>query len=254
MMFNRPIAPYIVNQPWGNYDPKTYHQFGFDRHNGVDLALAPDKKIVAPFAGTIARRGFQPQGGGIFGSLISEVLEFQAFANTTPDGMNVPFHAGRYRTMFDFLHCEKILVSEGQKVQAGEVIAIGDNTGLSTGPHCHTQWRRVNWDGKTIQFVDINGANNSFDPTPFFGKRRFGRDLRFGMLRDMDVTFLQDVLKRDGCLDPAIPSTGNYLDKTRLAVYAFQRKHAVDSVPNLLALNGKVVGPKTREALDALGA
>ncbi len=46
---------------------------------------------------------------------------------------------------------------------------MGDNTGFSTGPHCHTQWRRINWNGGTnYTTVDINEANNSFDPTQFY--------------------------------------------------------------------------------------
>lgn len=46
--FTYPIKPYVVNQPWGVHDPKDYSQFGFTDHNGIDLALAPDKKIYAP--------------------------------------------------------------------------------------------------------------------------------------------------------------------------------------------------------------
>ncbi|TQF41158.1 hypothetical protein UNPF46_08540 [Bradyrhizobium sp. UNPF46] len=166
--FYWPIKPLRANQLWGVLNPTVYSQFGFTRHNGIDMALAPDKTISAPVDATVVRKGFQPNGGGIFVGLISEPIDFPAFTNTTPDGAVVSFAPGTYRILVDFLHCESITVNEGDKVKAGDLIAIGDNTGFSTGPHCHTQWRRVTWDGKVINTFDKNDANNSFDPTQFF--------------------------------------------------------------------------------------
>lgn len=174
-VFTRPITPYIENQKWGVYDPKNYSQFGFTRHNGIDLRLAPDKLLHAPFNGTVVRVGtpengfWQPNGGGIFVGIVSEPMDFPAFTNTTPDGVVVNFAAGTYRVLVDLLHCESISVTEGDAVTAGQVVAVGDNTGFSTGPHCHTQWRRINWlGGANYTPVDMNEANDSFDPTPFF--------------------------------------------------------------------------------------
>lgn len=173
--FSRPITPYIVNQPYGVLDPSTYSQFGFIRHNGVDLRLSADKVVRSPFAGTVVRVGtpenglWQPNGGGIFVGIVSDPMEFPAFTNRTPDGIAVLFPAGTYRVLVDFLHCESISVKEGDTVEALQPVAIGDNTGFSTGPHCHTQWRRINWFGGTnYQTVDKNNANDSFDPTQFF--------------------------------------------------------------------------------------
>jgi murein DD-endopeptidase MepM/ murein hydrolase activator NlpD len=69
-------------------------------------------------------------------------------------------------------------------VKAGDLLAIGDNTGFTTGPHCHTQWRgevdralpgpagvptyRLLNGEVWLQDADTNEANNSFDPTLFF--------------------------------------------------------------------------------------
>jgi murein DD-endopeptidase MepM/ murein hydrolase activator NlpD len=177
MNLEKPILPYIVNQPWGVYDPATYSQFGFTRHNGIDLKLAPDKRGNSPFNGTVVRVGtpvnglWQPNGGGIFVGIVSEPMDFPAFTNTTPDGLVVNFAAGNYRILIDLLHCESIVVKEGDSVVAGQQVVICDNTGKSTGPHCHTQWRRINWSGGTnYTTVDTNDANNSFDPTQFFPK------------------------------------------------------------------------------------
>ena len=172
-LFAWPIKPYIVNQPWGNFD-RVYQQFRFSWHNGIDLRLSPDRTIYAPFDYTVVRVAtkengkWQPNGGGVFIGLLSEPIVFPAFTNTTPQGTVVHFAAGTYRVLLDMLHLDHPLVREGQTGKTGDLVAICDNTGFSTGPHCHTQWRRVLPHESTIIFPDTNEANDSFDPTPFF--------------------------------------------------------------------------------------
>lgn len=166
-LFSWPIKPLFITQAWGVYRPEIYSQFGFTRHNGQDLALAPDRKIYAPCDGTIILNDYQPSGGGNYVSLLSNTFCFDSFSCSIPDGKSIPFQAGTYRVRIDFLHLEKSLVSTGTVIKEGDLLALGDNTGFSTGPHCHTQWRRVLNDGNNTH-ADTNDANNSFDPTQFF--------------------------------------------------------------------------------------
>lgn len=153
-----PAKPFRINQAWGIYNP-AYQQFGFSRHNGVDLALGIDKTLYAPVDGTIVRTGNQPTGGGIFLGLMSDVKQF-------PDG--------QCRVLIDLLHCDHLLVKDGDVVKAGDKLAVADNTGFSTGPHTHMQPRRVSyWNGKVGDALswtpaDKNDANDSFDPTPYW--------------------------------------------------------------------------------------
>ena len=149
-----PVKPYVVTQKWGVPD-EIYRQFGFGLHNGVDVALGADSKVYAPFDCQVVKNGFQPNGGGIYCGVIS-INEY-----TFPDGVTC-------KVLVDSLHLKQILVTEGQTLQCGDVIAIADNTGFSTGPHTHFQFRRVSWDGKVITTLDTNDANNSFDQTPYF--------------------------------------------------------------------------------------
>lgn len=156
-----PAKPFVINQRWGIRNP-AYEQFGFSAHNGTDFRLGSDKRVRYPWegTGTVVRIGFQPKGGGIFvGVMSNEVYQF-------PDGRAA-------RILSDFLHCEEIIAKEGDQVATGDVLAIADNTGFSTGPHTHEQDRRVStWNGKTgeaLQFAmaDRNDANNSFDPLDY---------------------------------------------------------------------------------------
>lgn len=152
--FYYPVKPYQITQKWGISRPEVYSQFGFTQHNGEDVALGADKLVRAPFDGTVVRKGYQPLGGGIFVGIISEPMVFN-------DGIEA-------RVLLDALHMEAIHVPEGQIVRTGDVLGIADNTGFSTGPHTHLQFRRVQWDGAVITFVDKNQANDSFDPTPYW--------------------------------------------------------------------------------------
>lgn len=49
-------------------------------------------------------------------------------------------------------HNVKLLVSAGQKVKEGQMIALAGSTGLSTAPHCHLEMRI---DGKLVDPLSI---------------------------------------------------------------------------------------------------
>jgi len=153
-----PAKPFILTQGWGIKNT-LYEQFGFCRHNGVDFALGADKKLYAPCDGEVVRVGYQPNGGGRYFGVMTGPWDFQD---------------GSYRVLIDFLHCESILVQEGQLLKTGDVMAIADNTGLSTGPHTHMQPRRIKfWNGQygsnlAFTLEDTNDANDSFDPFPYW--------------------------------------------------------------------------------------
>lgn len=159
-----PAKPFIVRQGWGIYNP-AYLRFKFSKHNGVDFLPGEDNVLRAAVAGKVIRVDNFPTGGGIFVSTITD-LEY--------DEWDAPLSQTKSRVILDYLHCEKILVQEGQHVNVGDIIAIPDNTGFSTGPHTHMQGRRaIGWNGQVgnnlfWENVDKNEANNSFDPTPYW--------------------------------------------------------------------------------------
>jgi murein DD-endopeptidase MepM/ murein hydrolase activator NlpD len=167
-LFAYPIKPHILNQAWGVLAPEIYQQFGFTRHNGLDHRIIDsDGYAYAPFDYEVIGTAYHPTGGGNELYIISAPIAFEAFRCTTPDGKTVIFAPGTYRVRVDFLHNEKFIAPVGQKGKTGDRVVKCDNTGFSTGPHCHTQWRRV-YDQPGYPHADTNDANNSFDPTQFF--------------------------------------------------------------------------------------
>lgn len=146
----KPVRPHKINRAWGIADP-LYIKYGFSLHNGIDINLYNGQVIRAPFDCRVVKKGSQ-RGGGIYVGLLSlNTYDFE-------DGK-------RARVLIDFLHCQEIARNENEIVHVGDIVAYGDNTGESTGPHTHMQCRRVD---DYSNPVDTNEANNSFDPEPYF--------------------------------------------------------------------------------------
>jgi murein DD-endopeptidase MepM/ murein hydrolase activator NlpD len=64
-------------------------------------------------------------------------------------------HNGGYETMYG--HASRILVHDGDSVQAGQVIALSGNSGRSTAPHLHFEIRRA---GKSLDPLTVVKQEN----------------------------------------------------------------------------------------------
>lgn len=110
-------------------------------HQGVDLELMPGDTVYACFAGTVRYVGSE-EGYGEY-----VVLR----------------HDNGLETVYG--HLEAYLVSEGDQVEAGTPIALGGNTGRSTGPHLHLETlfagRAIN-PAEMIDFVQGKAKSPSY--------------------------------------------------------------------------------------------
>ena len=85
-------------------------------HAGIDISLPTGTEILAGFDGTVTNVGYDPDGYGNF-VVIDNGAGIQAL----------------------YAHCHTVLVSIGQQVSQGDVIATVGNTGASTGAHLHME-------------------------------------------------------------------------------------------------------------------
>ncbi len=86
-------------------------------HSGIDIPTAYGTNIIAAEAGTVIVAKYESGYGRYV----------------------VINHGNGYTTLYG--HNSQLLVSAGQSVSRGQVIAKAGSTGMSTGPHCHFEVR-----------------------------------------------------------------------------------------------------------------
>ena len=107
---------YRISSPYGNrLDPFTGENV---YHNGVDIAANTGTQILAVYDGEVA---------------------WSYYSTTAGNWIGIDHGDGLYTI---YMHASKLLVSEGDKVSKGDVIALVGSTGRSTGPHLHLSIRK----------------------------------------------------------------------------------------------------------------
>lgn len=115
-LFQLPVTGTVVTAGYGgirSYNGGPYDIF----HTGVDFGGGVGTPIVAPAAGTV---------------VFSDTLQLRGNTVIIDHGLGV---------MSGYYHLSEIEANVGDRVEAGQVIGRGGNTGLSTGPHLHWELR-----------------------------------------------------------------------------------------------------------------
>jgi murein DD-endopeptidase MepM/ murein hydrolase activator NlpD len=108
-------------------------------HKGMDFKTPVGTEVTAPRAGTVTRSNWNWKANG-------NCIEIRY-----EDGV-----------LAKFLHLNENRVKRGDRVHAGQVIALTGNTGHSTAPHLHYQLDRGS---KTLDPLDYHGTvRRSLDP------------------------------------------------------------------------------------------
>lgn len=136
--FFRPVAG-IITSRFG-WRPQ-FHRV----HHGVDLHLNIGDTVRAALSGTVERISYDADGYGHY------------VVMSHPDGMETVYG-----------HLQYALVGQGQTVNAGQPLAIGGNTGNSTGPHLHFEARLNGVAVDPMLLFDFYGNSHwyTYEPTP----------------------------------------------------------------------------------------
>ena len=152
----RPIEPFELTQGFG-VNPDLYKRFGLKGHNGWDLKTKFNdtpkgfRYILSSWKSTLYIQGNQGNDG--YGKYFDVIVSLNNTYKLT------------------YAHC--LTIYPFSIKQEGEVIAISDNTGNSTGSHLHLTVKR----GKLTngKFVSDNNNNDYFgaiNPQEFFDELR----------------------------------------------------------------------------------
>lgn len=145
-MFVAPLEKMKLTQPFGvNYvGGDFYSKIGLHKgHNGWDLVC--------------------PNGTPVFAVADGYIHNYDGTSDGY--GKNVRLFTGEEEVTYG--HLLNFKVPHGESVKAGQLVAMGDNTGYSTGPHLHIGIRK-----RKAHNAPVDDYNNGFygyvDPTPFF--------------------------------------------------------------------------------------
>lgn len=120
---------------------------GITSHNGIDYLAKKACPVYASHDGNITWAGKDGDGG----------ISVQIIAS--PYGLS-------FYTLY--YHLLEVKVEAGQKVKAGQLIGLADNTGrITSGSHLHFGLKET-FDGATIN--KDNGWRGAIDPYPYFPK------------------------------------------------------------------------------------
>ena len=155
-------AAKLYNYVWDNQIVNPYQWRGVDMPDTVVIEFSqyyhPNRNVVTSDFGF--RRGWQFHYGidtrlktgdsicSSFGGMVRIVLRGRAYGNYI-----VIRHFNGLETVYG--HLSKTFVTVNQVVHAGEIIALGGNTGRSTGPHLHYEIRYLGQPISPKELIDF---------------------------------------------------------------------------------------------------
>lgn len=128
-LFQLPISNTVITAGYG--DARSYNGGPFEiYHTGVDFSGAVGSPIYAPANGRV---------------VFSDTIDLRGNVLIIDHGLGV---------MSGFYHLSKINVPVGELVGAGQIVAEGGSTGLSSGPHLHWDLRIYNVTVNPLQWTE----------------------------------------------------------------------------------------------------
>lgn len=137
-------------------------------HKGMDIHIKSNDTIYAAFDGKVRLTNYEARG---YGNYV------------------IIRHPNKLETVYG--HLNKFLVKPNQVVKAGQPIALGGNTGRSTGPHLHFETRYMGYAINPQAIVDYPNGR-LFAETYTFNKSTYTQPHKGGSGNTRSYTINQD--------------------------------------------------------------
>lgn len=130
-------------------------------HKGVDIGIKMNDTIYAAFDGKVRLTNYEARGYGNYVII------------RHPNGLETVYG-----------HLTRPLVKADQTVRAGQPIALGGNTGRSTGPHLHFETRFMGYAINPAAIFDFENKTTHTD-TYTFSKQTYTKPRNFAPSREL---------------------------------------------------------------------
>ena len=144
----------VITQAFGA-NPELHWERGLPGHEGLDIRAPAYSKVYAAAAGKVETVHAQDVEGHPYGRFVTVA------------------HQDGYRTTYG--HLGRVLVSKGQNVTRGSVVANAGKTGLTNGGHIHFSLSKQGATAGGLTHL----PNDIIDPTPFLSFTAMEHDTSF---------------------------------------------------------------------------
>jgi murein DD-endopeptidase MepM/ murein hydrolase activator NlpD len=196
---------YSISQGFGE-NLVNYQALGMKGHNGLDIACATGSGLYACQDGEVigVNTGQALNDKTGYGNYIRQLTTID------PTDTNVP-NAAYYDIIYG--HLLTVYVRPGDKIIKGQLIGLTDNTGNSTGPHCHWGVRYMD-NNKTVLDYN-NGYFGYVDVKPLINPTTlaivYPVDNRYGQAQDKLLegfwALKNEAYAKRKCAENAVPYT-----------------------------------------------
>lgn len=207
------VSKFCMPHPGYITSPYGYRRRFRRMHKGVDLKLNIGDTVRAAFDGRVRIVNYERRGYGKY---------------------VVVRHTNDLETVYG--HLSGYLVEPGQYVRAGEPIALGGNTGRSTGPHLHFETRYMGYAINPCAIFDFANQTTHTD-TYTFDKRTY-QDAR-----NFDPEANVEYRRRYTQANPPRPYTRSRNSEGTASTYRVRRG---DSLSKIASRNGTTVAKLCR--------
>lgn len=207
------VSKFCMPHPGYITSPYGYRRRFRRMHKGVDLKLNIGDTVRAAFDGRVRIVNYERRGYGKY---------------------VVVRHTNDLETVYG--HLSGYLVESGQYVRAGEPIALGGNTGRSTGPHLHFETRYMGYAINPCAIFDFANQTTHTD-TYTFDKRTYQE------ARNFDPEANIEYRRRYTQANPPRPYTRSNNSEGTASTYRVRRG---DSLSKIASRNGTTVAKLCR--------